>query len=183
LVIGEAVEEENRGYPQNGSPIQFETIMRFCWDGKFLSQYVAASSTHTRAINGKNGRTQERCQTTQICVDQGHASSFQAYEGNDGIRRTLHLSKPQPSIRYLHRCFGLSILSLRYARKPVAYYSKKLNSTQKNYSAMDKKLLSNVMTLKEFRSMLLGTDIYKRALVQWTTSYAMLSQEILRPTG
>jgi hypothetical protein len=43
--------------------------------------------------------------------------------------------------------------------KPVAYYSKNLNSAQLNYATINNELLCVIATLSEFHSMLFGAEL------------------------
>ncbi len=71
---------------------------------------------------------------------------------------------------------------IKQGDRPVAFYTRKLNPAQRNYTTIEKELLSVVETLKEFRSMLLGAELHvytdHRNLTHKLTSFT--TQRVLR---
>ena len=50
-------------------------------------------------------------------------------------------------------------LVITQEERPIAFFRRKLNKAQKNYTVTEKELLAIVETLKEFRNILLGQEI------------------------
>lgn len=71
--------------------------------------------------------------------------------------------------------------------KPVVYWSKMLNTAQKNYSIMEKEMLSVVYCLKEYRSVIYGGQLtiytnsknltFKTLNTQWVLQWLLFLED------
>jgi hypothetical protein len=117
------------------------------------SHILAPLTKHTGAP--KTGETQPKCNWTP---EMQKAFEMKALMAADVMCAYPNHNKPYHIYTDASN-YQLGACSMQ-DKRPVAYYSKKLNSAQMNYATIDKELLCVVATQREFRSMLFGAELH-----------------------
>ena len=136
--------------------------------------------------------------TTRFVWDKQHHDAFQRMKAL--IVKDTMLMYPNPNKPYIIETdasnYQLGGVLKQFNEKfnkylPVAFFSRKLSEAQKKYTTIEQELLSIVETLKEFRSLLLGSRILIRTdhknltheMTQFTTQRVLRWRLILEEYG
>ena len=145
--------EESGWDPQDGHPTKPTAGSVFSWGSKLLQIHVATKITCTSPADSPH-----RLWTYIWTPECNQAfQEMKALLAHDAINTFANLEEPF-HIYTDASDYQLSAAILQNDR-PIAYWSKKLNKTQRDCTTMEKELLAVVLSLKEYRNMLYGGKI------------------------
>jgi hypothetical protein len=155
------MEKENRGSAKNAASNNSQTITRIYWNGQLLQEYVATQVAHLSPTNSQTGAPKKGKKPPPFHWTSEMQKAFnqmKALMATDVL--CAYPDHNKPFHIFTGACDYQLGACIMQEGKPVAYYSKKLNSAQMNYATIDKKLLCVVATLYKFHSMLLGAELH-----------------------
>ncbi len=141
--------EENKSYPQLDAPSNLKQLRGFIGIVNFYRDMWLHRAHILAPLTAKMGAPKKGAKQPKFVWTKDMQTAFKrmkALMATDVLCAYPNHNLPfdtytDASEYHLEAC-------IMQDGKPVAYYSKKLNSAQKNYATIDKELLSIVMTLK-----------------------------------